>query len=57
MHRPAMRASPQLLARIKRIKQRRQIIDDALQLHFDAMHEPVTGQAIPLKAVNYAFGP
>ena len=57
MHRPAMRASPQLLARIKRIKQRRQIIDDAFQLHFNAMHESIAFQAVPLKTIDYTLGP
>ena len=57
MHRPTMRASPQLLTRIKHTKQRRQIIDDALQLHFNPMYEPVAFQAIPLKAIDHAFGP
>ena len=53
---PAMRAGAQRFAGIERIEQRWQIVDDAFQLHFNAMHQAVALGAIPFEAVLDAFG-
>jgi hypothetical protein len=53
---PAMRTSAQLFACVERVEQRRQIVDDTFELHFDAMHEAVAFRAIPFEAVDDTFG-
>ena len=56
MHRPTMRTSPRFFACVKRGEQRRQVVHDAFELHFYAVHEAVTFRAIPFETVHQTFG-
>ena len=47
-----MRATALVFRFIERREQRRQIIDNALELHFDAMHELVAMAAIPFESID-----
>ena len=57
MNRAAGAAGPLLAAGIELLEERRQIVDDAAQLHLDAMNEGMAGEAIPFEAVDEPFGP
>src|ERR1700728_625259 len=56
MNRTAVLAFSPALARIELFKQRWQIFDDALQLHFRAIDQLVTVRAVPFKGIQRAFG-
>src|SRR5262245_6451592 len=57
MDRAAGAAGALLAAGVERVEERRQVLDDALQLHFDAVQKRVAFGAEPLEAVDEAFRP
>src|SRR5258708_29453547 len=52
----ALSASAQLLARIEPLEERREVFNDALQLHLYAVQEVVALLAIPLESVFDTLG-
>lgn len=56
MNRTAVLAFSPALPRIELFKQRRQIFDDALQLHFSAIDQLMAVGTVPFKSVQRAFG-
>src|SRR4029079_6052062 len=56
MHGAALPAAPRVQVAVERLEQRRQVTDDALQLHLDAMNQRVAIRAEPLEAVAHALG-
>src|SRR5690606_40833816 len=59
MHLPAVAAAPLVLASVERLEERRQVGDDALQLHLGPMDElPAAAGlvAVPLETVRHARG-
>src|SRR6185503_6127583 len=57
MKRSTARAGALLFARVEGFKQRRQVVDDAFELHFDAMNARIAVQAIPFEAVDQPLRP
>src|SRR5579863_5752050 len=55
MKRAAARAGALLLARVESLEQRRQVLNDAFELHFDAMNARMAVRAIPFEGVDHAF--
>src|SRR6266851_2394214 len=55
MYGAAMLAFAPALVRIELFKQRRQVFDDAFQLHFRAIDQLMAVRAIPLEGVQRAF--
>src|SRR5215470_13675883 len=53
----AVLAGAGLLIAVERSEQRRQVLDDILDLHFDAMHALAAVEAIPFEAVDIALAP
>src|SRR5271155_1327660 len=56
MYRAALLALTPALVRIELFEKRRQILDDALQLHFRAIDQLMAVRTVPLKSIERALG-
>src|SRR5258708_16140539 len=50
-------AGAEFFAGVELLEQRRQVLDDVLELDLDAVHAAVAAEAIPFEGVDHALGP